>query len=59
VTTTTFHPTFDADVSRAAKFDTPADALTARSIMAHQLGGNEKYKVHELRDDGSLQQIEP
>jgi hypothetical protein len=51
-------PTFDRDVTRAAKFESVDDALLCRSLMPHQLGGTEKYRVHELLPDGQIIDVE-
>jgi hypothetical protein len=47
-------PTFDHDLARAATFPSPEDAIAFRDQMGHQLGGTDKYAVHELLSDGEL-----
>jgi hypothetical protein len=54
-----FPPTFDVDVSRAARFDSVEDALIVRTNMPHQLGGNDQYHVHEVLPDGRVVDVEP
>jgi hypothetical protein len=50
----TFHPTPEP----AARFEEMEDALLFRSLMPHQLGGTEKYRVHELLPDGRIIDVE-
>jgi hypothetical protein len=49
-----FHP----DVEHAARFGCIDEALAFRSLMDYQLGGTEKYRVHELLPDGRFIDVE-
>jgi hypothetical protein len=51
-------PTFDRDVERAARFESIEDAQLLRSGLPHVLGGTDKYRVHEVLPDGSIQDVE-
>jgi hypothetical protein len=52
-------PSFDRDSGRAAKFESAEEALAFRSRMDHQIGGTDKYRVHELLPDGRIIDVEP
>jgi hypothetical protein len=49
---------FDTDLSLAARFDTIKDALLVRSMLPHQLGGTDAYRVYELHPGGNLLTVE-
>jgi hypothetical protein len=51
-------PFFHSDVESATKFGSPEDALVFRYNMDHQLGGTEKYHIHELVPGGGVRDLE-
>jgi hypothetical protein len=46
--------TLDNDRARAKRFLTPEEALAYRREMRYELGGTDKYHVHELLPAGQL-----
>jgi hypothetical protein len=42
------------DPRPATRFDSPESALAFRARMRHQLGGTQKFQVHELLPDGRV-----
>jgi hypothetical protein len=51
-------PIHAATPEEAAKFESIKHALKHRSAMPHQPGGTEYYRVHELRPDGRIIDVE-
>jgi hypothetical protein len=51
-------PMFHPDLEYARKFGSVEEALAFRMSMDHQLGGTDKYHVHEVQPDGGLLDLE-